>query len=40
VVYDVFQSEPRYSIPFRAYEICACVTAVALAVQWLKARFA
>lgn len=38
VVYGVFQSEPRYSIPFRGAEILLAVSAVATVAAWYSAR--
>lgn len=37
-VYWVFQSEPRYAIPFRPLEILAAVSALMIASEWLQAR--
>jgi hypothetical protein len=37
-VFWVFQSEPRYSIPFRSLQLLAAVAALMAASGWLRAR--
>jgi 4-amino-4-deoxy-L-arabinose transferase-like glycosyltransferase len=38
LVYSLLQSEPRYSIPFRAFELLLSITTVAKFVSWLSDR--
>jgi hypothetical protein len=41
IVYSVLQAEPRYSIPFRPYEMLLATTALAgFTAQWRKRRLA
>jgi hypothetical protein len=37
-VYDIFQAEPRYSIPFRPFEFAAGVTAIYCLSEWVRNR--
>lgn len=37
-VYTVLQSEPRYSIPFRSFEMLLAVTSVSAAIAWLRRK--
>lgn len=38
LIYTIFQTDPRYAIPFRGFEMLAAITALAALARWVAAR--